>query len=132
MPFHAALFDLDGTLLDTLEDLADSMNAALERLGHPTHPLPAFRQFVGDGIHVFAARAHPDESPEPAAKGVRDVYITGRLRRTSIYDRELLEPGNQIEGPAVIEQKDSTTLLPPGSRGRIDGYRNIIIQCRSL
>jgi N-methylhydantoinase A len=76
-------------------------------------------------------RQHPlgDESAEPAAKGVRDAYITGRLHRTPVYDRELLEPGNRIEGPALIEQKDSTTLLLPDSRGRIDGCRNIIIQC---
>ena len=67
MPFRAALFDLDGTLLDTLEDLADSMNAALERLGHPTHPLAAFKQFVGDGIQIFAARAHPELRPDDAA-----------------------------------------------------------------
>lgn len=66
---------------------------------------------------------------ESALKGERDVYFRGRFLSTTVYDRELLEPGAQIEGPAVIEQKDSTTLLPPESLGRVDGYRNIIIQC---
>ena len=62
-----------------------------------------------------------------AVKSKRDVYIGGRFLSTTVYDRGLLEPGAEIEGPAVIEQKDSTTLLLPESLGRIDGYRNIVI-----
>jgi len=68
-------------------------------------------------------------SADPATRGKRDVYIGGRFHATTVYDRELLEPGARIEGPAVIEQKDSTTLLLPDSLGRVDGYRNIIIDC---
>jgi len=43
LKFDAVLFDLDGTLLDTLEDLGDSMNAVLAARGHPTHALGAYR-----------------------------------------------------------------------------------------
>ena len=53
------IFDLDGTLLDTLEDLSDSMNAALAAEGLPTHPVAAYRHFVGDGIHALARRVVP-------------------------------------------------------------------------
>ncbi|MDE6214731.1 MAG: HAD hydrolase-like protein, partial [Lachnospiraceae bacterium] len=42
------IFDLDGTLLDTLEDLTDSVNYAMERFGLPTHTLDAVRGFVGN------------------------------------------------------------------------------------
>jgi phosphoglycolate phosphatase len=57
MPFNAILFDLDGTLLDTLEDLADSTNAALAGLGLPEHPVASYKYFVGDGIEKLARRA---------------------------------------------------------------------------
>ena len=58
--YGAIIFDLDGTLLDTLEDLADSMNAALSELGHPVHPVDSYRYFVGDGVRVMAQRALPE------------------------------------------------------------------------
>src|SRR2546421_400386 len=47
--FSCILFDLDGTLLDTLEDIADSANAALAEMGFPGHPTAAYRYMVGEG-----------------------------------------------------------------------------------
>jgi phosphoglycolate phosphatase len=57
--FHAVLFDLDGTLADTLADLANAVNHALTTLGLPTHPRPAYRHMVGDGARVLIERALP-------------------------------------------------------------------------
>ena len=57
--YEAVIFDLDGTLLDSLEDLADSMNAALGQLDFPTHPIEKYRYFVGDGIRELARRVLP-------------------------------------------------------------------------
>ena len=57
--FEAILFDLDGTLLDTLVDLADAMNAALAKMGFAVHPVDSYRYFVGDGIENEARRALP-------------------------------------------------------------------------
>ena len=57
MEFKAVVFDLDGTLLDTLEDLADSLNRVLRDKGLPTHPTEAFRYFVGNGAATLVARA---------------------------------------------------------------------------
>lgn len=57
MPFAAVLFDLDGTLLDTLADVADATNAALAQLGFPSHPVEAFKYFIGDGMEQLARRA---------------------------------------------------------------------------
>jgi len=59
MKFKAVLFDLDGTLLDTINDLADSMNSVLERHGFPTHGVDEYKYFVGDGIDLLVRRALP-------------------------------------------------------------------------
>jgi phosphoglycolate phosphatase len=59
--FGAVIFDLDGTLLNTLEDLADSMNCVLERNRMPPHPPSAYRYFVGDGVEMLVRRALPFE-----------------------------------------------------------------------
>lgn len=61
LPVQAVLFDLDGTLLDTLDDIADSANFALGRLGFPTHPTEAYRHFVGDGMRVLLTRVLPED-----------------------------------------------------------------------
>ena len=64
MPFptsvRCAIFDLDGTLLDSLEDLADSANAMLRARSYPTHALPHFRYFVGDGARTLVQRILPE------------------------------------------------------------------------
>jgi len=64
MKRRAVLFDLDGTLLDTLADIADAMNAALAGFSLPVHPTAAYRRFVGDGVQTLARRATP-----PARRG---------------------------------------------------------------
>jgi len=59
LEFRAVLFDLDGTLLDTLADLANSMNFVLDRLGFAGHPQESYRYFVGDGIEMLVRRSLP-------------------------------------------------------------------------
>jgi len=60
MNYKAVLFDLDGTLLDTLEDIARSMNAVLINAGFPAHPVGAYRGFVGEGISNLVRCALPE------------------------------------------------------------------------
>lgn len=60
MKKKAVLFDLDGTLLDTLEDLCNSVNRVLESKGFPVHPLHAYRYFVGDGAATLFRRVLPE------------------------------------------------------------------------
>jgi phosphoglycolate phosphatase len=57
--FRAIILDLDGTLLDTLEDLADSMNGALSHFGFPVHPLEKYKHFIGDGMENLVKRSLP-------------------------------------------------------------------------
>lgn len=83
------IFDLDGTLLDTLGDLATSVNHALTLHGYPTHPLPAYRRFVGNGARELIARALPEAA--------RDDATIDRLREDfkahySAHDRVLTRP----------------------------------------
>jgi N-methylhydantoinase A len=73
--------------------------------------------------------SEPD--PKSALKGAREVFLKGRYHTTAIYDRERLHPGALVTGPAIIEQRDSTTLLFPGDSGQVDEYRSIIIKSRS-
>ncbi len=64
-PWKGIIFDLDGTILDTLEDLADSLNAALKKLELPPRSLEEVRRFVGNGIRTLVERGVPDgTSPE--------------------------------------------------------------------
>jgi phosphoglycolate phosphatase len=57
--FQAIILDLDGTLLDSLEDLADSMNGALSHFGFPVHELDKYKYFVGDGVENLVKRSLP-------------------------------------------------------------------------
>ena len=61
MAYQAIIFDLDGTLLDTLEDLADSMNSVLNEYGLPEHDLTSYRYFVGEGVEVLVRKSLPSE-----------------------------------------------------------------------
>ncbi len=59
--FDAAIFDLDGTLLNTLDDIADSVNLVLSDMGFPTHDLSAYKRFVGEGVMVLIQRVLPED-----------------------------------------------------------------------
>ena len=87
----AVIFDLDGTLLDTLEDLADSMNRALEGMGHPPHPVDAYRVFVGDGVEMLARRALPEASRDRetvarTARSMKEIFGAAWNVKTRPYD----------------------------------------------
>lgn len=91
MPTAAVIFDLDGTLLDTLDDLADSMNEVLEERGFPPHPREAYRVFVGAGIETLVKRAFPAEhrSEQALAEAVtamRAAYERRWDRRTRPFE----------------------------------------------
>ncbi len=68
MPLKAVLFDLDGTLVDSLADIAGSMNRTLVRRGHPPHRVEAYRGFIGEGVEHLVRRALPGASPDELAQ----------------------------------------------------------------
>ena len=63
--YKAAIFDLDGTLLDTLADIGNAANDVLTDRGHPTHHLDAYRHFIGDGVATLFKRILPEGVPTP-------------------------------------------------------------------
>jgi phosphoglycolate phosphatase len=78
-PIRAVVFDLDGTLLDTLADIASSVNQVLAELSFPVHSIDEYRHFVGDGMNVLMQRVLPEEQRDEATharavKRFQEVY----------------------------------------------------------
>ena len=97
MPLPAVIFDLDGTLLDTLQDIAEAANSVLAANGFPEHPLDAYRFLVGSGVVMLFQKALPesavsDEAIARCAAQFRVAYERNWNRCTRPYPgiRELL------------------------------------------
>lgn len=89
--FQAVIFDLDGTLLDTLADIGDSVNQMLAEFGFSGHTLDDYRRFIGDGIKMLVSRALPmagrsEELVRVCVKRARDIYWENWNRKTRPYD----------------------------------------------
>ena len=109
----SVVFDLDGTLLDTLDDLGDSMNQVLAEMACPIHEIDAYRYFVGNGIRMLAQRALPedrrDDATVTAAVEAMQREYAGRWHaKTRPYDgvMDLLEELTRHGVPlAVLSNK---------------------------
>lgn len=89
MRFDAVLFDLDGTLADTLDDIADAVNHALALHGLPIHPREKYRLLVGEGVDRLVERALPADRRDlhdPLLAAIRDHYIEHMLDKTVPYE----------------------------------------------
>lgn len=112
MKYNTYIFDLDGTLLDTLCDLANSVNYALRQYHMPEHSIDDIRRFVGNGVRLLMERAVPDGASNPqfdaAFTTFRQHYMQHSLDTTRPYDgipeliRELHNRGCQM---AVVSNK---------------------------
>ena len=90
MNYRLAIFDLDGTILNTLDDLADSTNAALRMNSLPERTRDEVRRFVGNGIHLLIERAVPEGSSDELIEKVfadfKTYYGAHCEDRTAPYD----------------------------------------------
>ena len=110
--YNTFIFDLDGTLLDTLQDLANSVNYALRQHGMPEHSIDDVRRFVGNGVRLLMERAVPDGARNPQFEAAfatfRQHYMQHSLDTTRPYDgipeliHELKARGCQM---AVVSNK---------------------------
>ena len=73
--FRAAVFDLDGTLLDTLQDLGACADEALRQYGFPGHTMEEYRSYIGNGIPRLIARAVPEGTSEQDIQKVLNFYL---------------------------------------------------------
>lgn len=87
--YTTVIFDLDGTLLDTLDDLADAVNHALTAFGLPRRTRDEVRRFVGNGVAKLIERAVPDGYPAEKTNGVlavfKDYYAAHCQDKTAPY-----------------------------------------------
>ncbi len=90
MSYDTYIFDLDGTLLDTLQDLATSVNYALRQHRMPEHSIDDVRRFVGNGVRRLMERAVPEGTADPAFEAAfatfREYYMEHSLDTTRPYD----------------------------------------------
>ena len=91
MKFKASIFDLDGTLVNSLDDLADAMNSVLSNHQYPIHPADAYRYFVGNGIRNLVRNALPESARDDKTIGecyqqMTDAYSRNYLVKTRPYD----------------------------------------------
>lgn len=90
MNFKAVIFDLDGTLLDTLEDIADAANNVLAEHNFPPHSTDDYRTFVGEGVNMLMTRALPRQEKhkatiEACTKAFRETYKVHWNKKTKPY-----------------------------------------------
>ncbi|MBU0943732.1 MAG: HAD family hydrolase [Proteobacteria bacterium] len=105
MKWKGLVFDLDGTLLDTLEDLAAAANATLDHFGFPGHPVDAYRYFVGEGLKTLMQRIVPQAS-------ATDAELTAYMKKfTEIYSRNWNERTAPYKGiPEMVSSLASAGL----------------------
>lgn len=118
--FKAVIFDLDGTLLDTLRDIADSMNSALESMGYPAHAVDAYKYLTGEGVAQLAERSLPpaardDAAVEDCIQRFRAAYAENYMNHSRPYEGipELLDvlAGRKIVLNILSNKLDDFTKL---------------------
>jgi N-methylhydantoinase A len=134
---------LDGLYAGALTQ--DALAAARERFderhtkihGHAAKERPvelvSYRLRLRVPVPKYVAREEKVPAAPPAAsaaiKGKRGVHFDGKTAiETTLYERDRLVPGATLTGPAIVEQFDATTVIPPGWTARVDGLRNLILE----
>ncbi|MFL6797522.1 MAG: hydantoinase/oxoprolinase family protein [Xanthobacteraceae bacterium] len=132
---------LDGLFIDRIRDV--TLHAVRERFdrrhaelhGHAAKERPvelvSYRLRLRANVPKFEPREHAAAAtldPGAAVKGTRKAWFDRGLRDATVYQRTLLEVGSELTGPAIIEQFDATTVVPPEWRARVDGLRNLVLE----
>ena len=116
----AVLFDLDGTVNDTVTDLAVSVNYALTKNGLPTHPVDSYKLFAGNGMRIMVQRAMPEgqkegELYEQVVSDYAEYYALHSMDNTKPYD-DVPELIDQIRAmgykTAVVTNKPDVQAKP--------------------
>jgi N-methylhydantoinase A len=134
---------LDGLFVERLT--AESLAHARERFderhaqihGHAAKERPvevvSYRVRVRVAVPKYEAREERAPAAARAAsaavKGTRKIHLDGRNSvEATLYERDRLDVGARVAGPAIVEQFDATTVIPPGWSARVDGLRNLVLE----
>jgi N-methylhydantoinase A len=138
MRYVGQTYELDVPLPEAPLDDSD-VAAAVERF-HETHETEyglANRAFDVEfvGLRTRASASYTDASLETVdvdagdpRRGGRDVFFGGEWHETVVYDRTKLDPGTELETPAIVEDTTATAVVDPGTDARVDGYGNVVVE----
>ena len=124
--------DAPGSLTEDIAE--DFYEAHLQRFGYADRALPV--EVVNLRLKLELAVAKPELEPavsqgvdsSAAVIGSAEVVFAGGPVETTLYDRDALQTGNRIAGPALLLQLDTTIVVPPGWDGEVDAYGNLILE----
>lgn len=127
--------------ISSIEDwaaLVDAFESMYERIYARAAKYPqAGYEIFGIGLVATASKIRPRIRSEPlgtatpgrdATKPARDAWFNGRPHRSSVFELARLKPGNEIKGPAIIEDPTTTVVVPPDRSVRVDEFRTIFME----
>jgi len=119
--------------LSRLRAAFDSAYAARYGAANPQEPVEVVNwrlSAIATGPELTLPRQAPGQSLEGALNGRRPAYFPekGGYVETPVYARQRLSPGLAVYGPAIVEERESTTVVPPGSGGRVDEYGSLLVE----
>src|SRR5437867_2446917 len=123
---------LDAAALTRIRAAFDEIYAARYGYANPTEPVETVTwklAAVGGAPRVALAKAASD-GRDGGLKGRRRAWFpeTRGWTECAVYDRSALAPGARLDGPAIVEERESTSVLPPGTSATVDEYANLIVE----
>ena len=123
---------LTGASLQAARERFDERHAQIH--GHTAKERPlevvSYRLRVRVAVPKYEPReeaAPPSPRDAAAVKGKRSISLNGAAIEATLYEHDRLDIGATVAGPAIVEQFDATTLIPPSWSGRVDGYGNLVV-----
>jgi N-methylhydantoinase A len=119
---------IDEAALESLRDRFDDRHA--QRYGHamPDEPIEIVTLRVAGSIELPGLEEQPSSAEERLSDQRSVQFAEGQPRETPVHDRTSLDPGTELEGPAIIEHTGSTALIPPWMAGRVEANGALVIQ----
>jgi N-methylhydantoinase A len=123
---------LTGASLQAARERFDERHAQIHGHAAKERPLEvvSYRLRVRVAVPKYEPRekaAPPSPRSAAAVKGKRTISLNGAAIDATLYERDRLDIGATVAGPAIVEQFDATTLIPPNWSGRVDGYGNLVV-----